>query len=176
MTPRVICWQDDKLPQGILVKHRHTASLQYSSPHMPLHRRSRSTATHIRHYSHVSYISSSNITAHSEDLTAKEFADIAGIKILPEDDNQSQHNELTVEETHNDQVSLDEECLSVKSSGLSALKPTIMDDAFWRNESASTKSSDEEDIPPLARLLPPLPPQRKVIKKGRFEIHVESAA
>ncbi|KAI8977302.1 hypothetical protein BDF20DRAFT_836120 [Mycotypha africana] len=52
-------------------------------------RRAAHSSKHIRHYSHVSCISSSNITVNSEDLTAKEFADIAGIRILSEDELQS---------------------------------------------------------------------------------------
>ncbi|KAL9547567.1 hypothetical protein MBANPS3_006109 [Mucor bainieri] len=36
--------------------------------------------------SNATHVSASNITVNSEDLTAKEFADIAGIRILPEDD------------------------------------------------------------------------------------------
>ncbi|KAL1928137.1 hypothetical protein VTP01DRAFT_3053 [Rhizomucor pusillus] len=95
--PRVICWQDP-LP-GILVNksnnnsknntpgHRHTSSA-VSVPTNVGHKRNK-TIVHVRHYSHVSYISSSNITVNSEDLTAKEFADIAGIKILPEDESSS---------------------------------------------------------------------------------------
>ncbi|KAG2227445.1 hypothetical protein INT45_007470 [Circinella minor] len=266
-TPRVVCWQDDNVPPGILVnhhqnrhnrqRHKHTTSLQcnpsFNNQNQqlgPLHRRSKSTAaTHVRHYSHVSYISSSNITAHSEDLTTKEFADLVGIKILDEDDDHHENNndsntdEQTTTHTtpwffddnnnsssiiHNqqqqqqhhqrdDNVSLDEECLSVKSSGLSIInkQPTIWDDAFWKTTTAVTQDStvttatttstksivegkeNKNNIPSLSRQLPQLPepplpqqqqplpktvvpslstPQRKVIKKGRFEIHVESAA
>ncbi|GAN06193.1 hypothetical protein MAM1_0115d05673 [Mucor ambiguus] len=36
--------------------------------------------------SNATHVSASNITINSEDLTAKEFADIAGIRILPEND------------------------------------------------------------------------------------------
>lgn len=110
--PRVICYQEEEQQRrSILVNrsgHRHTTSLQmpggssclnnnsslhhhHSSSSAIQHRRSK-TATHIRHYSHISYISSSNITAHSGDLTAKEFADIAGIRILP-DDQVSHHSD-----------------------------------------------------------------------------------
>ncbi|GAN07285.1 hypothetical protein MAM1_0155d06781 [Mucor ambiguus] len=86
---------------GILMKHKSPkASLFNTNPQQPRyhHRHTQSTqsaitattrrkkASHIRHYSHVSCISASNITVNSEDLTAKEFADIAGIRILSEDD------------------------------------------------------------------------------------------
>ncbi|KAI9265273.1 hypothetical protein BDA99DRAFT_604512 [Phascolomyces articulosus] len=254
-TPRVVCWQDDNIPPGILVnhnnrshhgrqRHRHTNSLQCPTTSSiqqqqqlgPLHRRSKSTAAthHIRHYSHVSYISSSNITAHSEDLTTKEFADLVGIKILDDDEEEDQqqathHTNNTTpwnfDENNNssiiqqsrppfhDNMSLDEECLSVKSSGLSIITkpPTIWEDAFWKTNTKTTqdstvttatttsnKSISEEENnnnvpspssppqqPPLpqpssslpTKTVAPLPkPQRKVIRKGRFEIHVESTA
>ncbi|KAJ8663223.1 hypothetical protein O0I10_001400 [Lichtheimia ornata] len=106
--PRVICYQEEEQQRrSILVNrsgHRHTTSLQmpggssclnnnssihhhhHQSSSSAIHHRRSKTATHIRHYSHISYISSSNITAHSGDLTAKEFADIAGIRILPDDE------------------------------------------------------------------------------------------
>ncbi|CAO3641055.1 unnamed protein product [Mucor fragilis] len=86
---------------GILMKHKSpNASLFNTNPQQPRyhHRHTQSTqsaitattrrkkASHMRHYSHVSCISASNITVNSEDLTAKEFADIAGIRILSEDD------------------------------------------------------------------------------------------
>ncbi|KAL9536811.1 hypothetical protein MBANPS3_012347 [Mucor bainieri] len=68
---------------GILMKHKSpNASLFNTNPQ----KARRKKASHIRHYSHVSCISASNITVNSEDLTAKEFADIAGIRILSEDD------------------------------------------------------------------------------------------
>ncbi|KAI8088786.1 uncharacterized protein BX664DRAFT_331371 [Halteromyces radiatus] len=83
-------------PPSILVKrsptpsshHRHTSSLQNSSiistpgsnSNRPAHYH------HSRHYSHISCISASNMTVNSEDLTAKEFADMAGIKILSDDE------------------------------------------------------------------------------------------
>lgn len=45
---------------------------------------------HVRHYSHVSCISASNITVNSENLTAKEFAEIAGIRILSEEEEEEE--------------------------------------------------------------------------------------
>ncbi|KAI9314286.1 hypothetical protein BX666DRAFT_1971981 [Dichotomocladium elegans] len=93
--PRVICRPEEKRATSILInkhnhhRHRHTSSLQTTTaPPMASHqqhRRSR-TATHIRHFS------ASNITTHSEDLTAKEFADIAGIRILPDDVDTTEHH------------------------------------------------------------------------------------
>ncbi|CAO3655297.1 unnamed protein product [Mucor hiemalis] len=64
--------------------HRHTNSSP--SAIITTTNRRKKIQQHIRHYSHVSCISSSNITVNSEDLTAKEFADIAGIRILSEDE------------------------------------------------------------------------------------------
>lgn len=55
-------------------------------------------SSHVRHYSHVSCISASNITVNSEDLTAKEFADMAGIRILSEQ-----------EQNHHDMMMIDQE-------------------------------------------------------------------
>ncbi|KAG1096379.1 hypothetical protein G6F42_018379 [Rhizopus arrhizus] len=93
---------------GILMKHKSpNASLFNTNPQQPRyhHRHTQSTqsaitattrrkkASHIRHYSHVSCISASNITVNSEDLTAKEFADIAGIRILSEDDDHDFEND-----------------------------------------------------------------------------------
>lgn len=92
--PRVVCWQNPQPLPSILVKrstnhhhhHRHNASA-LSAPAGPevASEQKRSYQHHIRHYSHVSYISSSNMTVNSEDLTAKEFADIAGIRIVPDE-------------------------------------------------------------------------------------------
>ncbi|CDH50322.1 predicted protein [Lichtheimia corymbifera JMRC:FSU:9682] len=114
--PRVICYQEEEQQRrSILVNrsgHRHTTSLQMPGGssclnnnstihHHPsssaIHHRRSKTATHIRHYSHISYISSSNITAHSGDLTAKEFADIAGIRILPDDESSSNSDSNNVQ-------------------------------------------------------------------------------
>ncbi|KAI8391011.1 uncharacterized protein BYT42DRAFT_542642 [Radiomyces spectabilis] len=67
-------------------RHRHTSSVQSTSAlSAPSFTQRRKPGHHVRHYSHVSYMSTSNITVNSEDLTAKEFADIAGIRILPEE-------------------------------------------------------------------------------------------
>jgi hypothetical protein len=70
-----------------MISHRHTNSSPsaFNGSGISTDRR-RKKASHIRHYSHVSCISASNITVNSEDLTAKEFADIAGIRILSEDE------------------------------------------------------------------------------------------
>ncbi|KAI9301426.1 hypothetical protein BJ944DRAFT_243281 [Cunninghamella echinulata] len=74
--------------------HRHTSSLQSGSViSTPSSTRPSSHFHHVRNYSHVSYLSASNITMNSEDLTAKEFADMAGIKIIPDDDNDDDRND-----------------------------------------------------------------------------------
>ncbi|KAG2189673.1 hypothetical protein INT46_007128 [Mucor plumbeus] len=77
-------------PQQQRYHHRHTQSTQSAITTATARRRK---ASHIRHYSHVSCISASNITVKSEDLTAKEFADIAGIRILSEDDDNDFEND-----------------------------------------------------------------------------------
>lgn len=174
--PRVICWQDpDKQPlPSILVKrepssslandqivrpghrpkHRHTASLQtgstLSAPARPGHRRSK-TSCHVRNYSYVSYISSSNITVNSEDLTAKEFADMAGIKILPDDDqvpdsqtcsecrNISSNNSSTCCCCYYDQ----DETHLISSNGSSLLMPPP-DYPEGRRASETTTTEDDE--------------------------------
>lgn len=43
--------------------------------------------------SNATHVSTSNITVNSEDLTAKEFADIAGIRILPEEEDEDEDKE-----------------------------------------------------------------------------------
>ncbi|KAI8069626.1 hypothetical protein BC940DRAFT_297130 [Gongronella butleri] len=64
-----------------------TAS-HHQLPPMPLNSSSTSAhrPVHYGHTRHYSQLSSSNITVNSEDLTAKEFADLAGIRILAETD------------------------------------------------------------------------------------------
>ncbi|CAO3580166.1 unnamed protein product [Absidia cylindrospora] len=69
--------------------HRYTNSLQSSSIiSVPGSSNSGKPAHyhHSRHYSHISFMSVSNMTVNSEDLTAKEFADMAGIRIIPDSD------------------------------------------------------------------------------------------
>ncbi|ORZ25057.1 hypothetical protein BCR42DRAFT_444870 [Absidia repens] len=69
--------------------HRYTSSLQSSSIiSVPGSSNSGKPAHyhHSRHYSHISFMSASNMTVNSEDLTAKEFADMAGIRIIPDSD------------------------------------------------------------------------------------------
>ncbi|KAL0097955.1 hypothetical protein J3Q64DRAFT_1716041 [Phycomyces blakesleeanus] len=80
--------QDDHPTTPFIRHHRHTSSLQSSGLSVPSinngrHKQSR----HVRHYSHVS----SSITVNSEDLTAKEFADYTGIRILSETDDDNEH-------------------------------------------------------------------------------------
>ncbi|ORX60671.1 hypothetical protein DM01DRAFT_1332803 [Hesseltinella vesiculosa] len=56
--------------------------------------------SHYGHTRHYSQLSSSNITVNSEDLTAKEFADMAGIRILAETDDMDDQ-----EDTHTSSIS-----------------------------------------------------------------------
>lgn len=80
--------------------HRHTNSSP--SAIITTNNRRKKSQQHIRHYSHVSCISSSNITVNSEDLTAKEFADIAGIRILSEDE--LVDNDITMADEYNNNM------------------------------------------------------------------------
>ncbi|KAF7729869.1 hypothetical protein EC973_003603 [Apophysomyces ossiformis] len=81
--PSILVRQQPTSDEPVFTRqHRHTSSALSA----PAFTQKSKLSSHIRHYSHVSYISSSNITVNSEDLTAKEFADIAGIKILSEDE------------------------------------------------------------------------------------------
>lgn len=79
--------------------HRHTNSSPSAITTTTTTNRKKKSQQHIRHYSHVSCISSSNITVNSEDLTAKEFADIAGIRILSEDE--LGDNDITMADEYN---------------------------------------------------------------------------
>ncbi|KAI9026524.1 hypothetical protein CLU79DRAFT_717493 [Phycomyces nitens] len=75
--------QDDH-PTPFVRHHRHTSSLQSSGLSVPSINGRHKQSRHVRHFSHVS----SSITVNSEDLTAKEFADYTGIRILSEDNNE----------------------------------------------------------------------------------------
>ncbi|KAI8642293.1 hypothetical protein BD408DRAFT_186133 [Parasitella parasitica] len=230
---------------GILMKHKSpNASLFNTKPHQQRyhHRHTQSTqsaitttrrkkAHHVRHYSHVSCISASNITVNSEDLTAKEFADIAGIRILSEDDDHDFENDSEGSllkkkicafcgDEENDIPSLvitpcrtntsiynkseilmdDDQDLDKDAAEYSSMveqDPQIWDQDFWQ------RPGESPPLPPLSQELiqktntfistsiepPPILHELKrnsqynmalnqdtYIKKGRFEIHLNSAA
>ncbi|SAM05901.1 hypothetical protein [Absidia glauca] len=173
-------------PSSILVKpaspnthhhhHRHTKSLQNAPSHHNYH--------HSRHPSHISFMSASNITVNSEDLTAKEFADMTGIKIIPDTDDDDNDDDKEKENDPNDKQPAimhpstpsiggnqqqqprpsyysyhagDEHDWSVLSSGSmhsQSSSTQIWDTGFW-------KRPDDVPPPPQQHLLPPNPSLRK---------------
>ncbi|KAI8371590.1 uncharacterized protein BYT42DRAFT_580796 [Radiomyces spectabilis] len=185
---------------------------------------SRKPSDHKRQNSHLSsYVLASNITTHSEDLTAKEFADIAGIKILPEDEFDDDAVMYTAssflpfpyhhrEETVN--MSLYTQS-SMYSHGDTLRRLQIWDPEFWINpdsgQSASSVGTSSQghiraadhvtkhhdsglELLPVShdlrrvKTVPDEDPYHRlglqrasttmarnhVIKKGRFEIHLET--
>jgi hypothetical protein len=177
---------------GILIKQSDTNPPQQTSqPQLTKINSRRSNATHI---------SVSNLTVNSENLTAKEFADIAGIRILPEveDDPMDGCSSKFTEDMHTRTVStaksfLDDDsvisCISIQES-----KPKIWDNEFWqnpennhqlvsRNNSTMTRRSSKPTNavvvePPILHELRRMStrnnedPQHCVIKKGRFEVQL----
>ncbi|KAI9270920.1 hypothetical protein EDC94DRAFT_512560 [Helicostylum pulchrum] len=146
------------------INHRHTNS----TPVIPTAaRRNNHNKSHVRHYSHVSCISSSNITVNSEDLTAKEFADIAGIRILSEQDEQVTHR-------CDEKVCTDYSSIYCASDGqdLADDGPQIWDNQFWQRPGVG---GDQQDMMP-AILHELKNNQDTYLKKGRFEIHLSSSS
>lgn len=167
------------------IHHRHTNS----TPVIPTNYRKK--AQHIRHYSHVSCISSSNITVNSEDLTAKEFADMAGIRIL------SENEEVTQEQHDCEQEKICTFCGDddsrlpslIVTSRISNNSSMIRSSSIYSNEEEEEKSSIEPQIwdnqfwtRPGQQycLMPPILHELKnnqdtFLKKGRFEIYLSSS-
>lgn len=159
-----------------IINHRHTNSTPITT---------KKKSQHIRHYSHVSCISSSNITVNSEDLTAKEFADIAGIRILSEDE-EILPNHTCLEKIctfcgDNDRMpslivtSRISNSSMIRGSDNSSIycppeeeEPQIWDNQFWRKPGQETIM-----MPPILHELKHH--QDTFLKKGRFEIHLSSA-
>ncbi|GAA5804026.1 hypothetical protein HPULCUR_009512 [Helicostylum pulchrum] len=173
------------------INHRHTNS----TPVIPTAaRRNNHNKSHVRHYSHVSCISSSNITVNSEDLTAKEFADIAGIRILSEQDEQVTHRcdekVCTFCGGDNDRLpslivtSRISNSSMIRSSDYSSIYcasdgqdladdgPQIWDNQFWQRPGVG---GDQQDMMP-AILHELKNNQDTYLKKGRFEIHLSSSS
>jgi hypothetical protein len=122
---------------------------------------------------------SATLTTHSEDLTAKQFADIAGIHILPE-----------LDDAMSSQI---DDPITVIShvSQRSEVQPKIWENDFWHTpeETVSRNNSLRRepvlDSGPYCSVEPPILHELRrmgtcgsdksgVIKKGRFEIHLES--
>lgn len=145
------------------IHHRHTQSA--------ITARSATRKKHIRHYSHVSCISSSNITVNSEDLTAKEFADIAGIRILSEEEDEQVGSKICTFCGTDELPSLIVNNSVIKSSNSSVYNsdeedPQIWDDNFWQKPSSSSLLEPPPILHELKRY------NDTYIKKGRFEIHL----
>lgn len=219
-------------PQQQRYHHRHTQSTQSAITTATARRKK---ASHIRHYSHVSCISASNITVKSEDLTAKEFADIAGIRILSEDDDNDfendneyslirkkictfcgdeendipsliitsnrmlRNNDINNSSVYNrseimiddDEEEQDEDLQEYDDSMFE--EPQIWDQDFWQRpgqteelpepaSKATTSNANTIEQPPILHELKRNSQynmtlnQDTFIKKGRFEIHLNSTA
>jgi hypothetical protein len=119
---------------------------------------------------------SATLTTHSEDLTAKQCADIAGICILPELDSQTDDPITVISHV----------------SQRSEVQPKIWDNDFWHTPKEETVSRNHSlrrepvlESGPHCSVEPPILHELRrmgtcgsdksgVIKKGRFEIHLES--
>ncbi|KAI7868187.1 hypothetical protein BDF14DRAFT_1742691 [Spinellus fusiger] len=152
----------DEAPPPFRHQHRHTSSMQSAALPIPSSTPKVKVSRHARHYSHVSYISSS-ITINSEDLTAKEFADYTGIRILPEDETSSDTSEsekrcecddeedvpvlssackghgrhkscdtTTMHVNEDSQISMKSYCTMHSHDTRAFRKPQIWDSDFWR--------------------------------------------
>jgi hypothetical protein len=169
--------------------HRHTNSTPVATTARKM------KASHIRHYSHVSCISSSNITVNSEDLTAKEFADIAGIRILSEDENDpidsnacslinkkicthcgdEENNipSLIVTSSNSSHHNNASSILSKSSlyNDMILDEPQIWDNDFWQRPGSSRLAAPSilHELKQNVSLN-----QDTYIKKGRFEIHLSN--
>ncbi|KAG2196206.1 hypothetical protein INT47_004732 [Mucor saturninus] len=179
-----------------LIGHRHTNSTPIQ-PTSSNNNNRKKTQQHIRHYSHVSCISSSNITVNSEDLTAKEFADIAGIRILSEDEEcprKHMEEKICTFCGQDDSERLPSLIVTSRISHSSMIRGSdhssiycppdytadreeeeeeeeghqIWDNQFWRKPGGDTIL-----MPPILHELKHH--QDTFIKKGRFEIHLSSA-
>ncbi|KAI8075481.1 uncharacterized protein B0P05DRAFT_588513 [Gilbertella persicaria] len=104
----------------------------------------------------------STITVNSEDLTAKEFADIAGIRILPENEREFTMDSMLV-------------TMSSKRTSISTCsikQPHIWDSEFWTPQSIMLPLSRNNSNPPILHELRQTN-NKKIIKKGRFEIQLD---
>ncbi|KAJ8662267.1 hypothetical protein O0I10_001960 [Lichtheimia ornata] len=109
-----------------------------------------SSSTHSRRgHHHIRQKSSSNITVNSEDLTAKEFADIAGIRILDDaslsccDNDAIMHTSSTSTRSSLQGRDYSHHRSMRSAASCSLLRPTphIWDAEFWSNPDASSSKS-----------------------------------
>lgn len=166
-----------------------------------------SSSANSRRGHHIRHKSSSNITVNSEDLTAKEFADIAGIRILDDASLSCCENDAIMHTTSTStrsslqgrDYSHHRSMRSAASCSLLRPTPHIWDAEFWSNPDASSSKSinnnhDGSSIKQQQSLQQSLQQEwgrrrstsndssrsrsainNCVIKKGRFEICLETA-
>lgn len=171
--------------------NRHTLPT-HTTPKLTgiLIKRSDTTPTSTTHHKQTNKRSraQSNLTVNSEDLTAKEFANIAGIRILPEVTTTSSSLEQQRKFTIIDE---DLELHTITSNyytTLSLNEFNIWDNQFWSHphhhtEEQHQQQDDRNLLPPIIVDPPILHELRRmgttekecVIKKGRFEIQLNSA-
>lgn len=171
-----------------MIHHRHTNST-------PIQTGRKKSQQHIRHYSHVSCISSSNITVNSEDLTAKEFADIAGIRILSEEETEGCKQKCKSEKIctfcgQEDNERLPSLIVTSRISQNSMIRGSDHSSIYCPPDSIHLSPEEEEEHQIWDNqfwkkpggetiLMPPILHELKhhqdtFIKKGRFEIHLSS--
>ncbi|KAI8890483.1 hypothetical protein K501DRAFT_281794 [Backusella circina FSU 941] len=182
--------------KSILIKHGHSRSVLTTMADASL---VAETSIPIRY--------SNTLTTNSEDLTAKEFADIAGIRILSEDQHQSETEDSIMHSISSrtpssfGQSSTDDHHLTVVSHASLAsrgdIQPKIWDNDFWLNSEENSSRAVSRNNSTRRDMLEPVlesganmvePPilhelrrmgtcgsdKSGVIKKGRFEIYLES--
>lgn len=188
-------------PSVINTKHNYHHRHTNSTPVITTTNARKMKASHIRHYSHVSCISSSNITVNSEDLTAKEFADIAGIRILSEEDDDPIESDACSllnkkickhcgdEENNMPSLIVTSSNSSHYNNANSTLsrgsiyndimmlddEPQIWDTDFWQRPGERSSSSRPATPSILHELKQNVSlSQDTYIRKGRFEIHLSN--
>jgi hypothetical protein len=158
--------------------HRHsTATAPTSSKKLKSilvnHNKSSSAVSDLTHQHYSSHMSISNMTINSEDLTAKEFASIAGIEILPEEDEQriSDDDDISILYTIS---SFDVGNSLMSRQSRDSTRPTrIWDPGFWQrpyHHEEEEEEEEEEDLPILNQFRSE---NASVIRKGRFEIYLD---
>lgn len=152
---------------GILLKPSRHARHGSTQSAIVFGTQPKKSTKHIRHYSHVS---ASNITVNSEDLTAKEFAEIAGIQILSEDE---QEDEITEQKCHD----FINQYTTVSTIGSTLDEPHIWDIEFWKhpknkNHQQEYKQKEMNDYIPILHELKSNNNNYDTFKKGRFEITI----
>lgn len=174
---RSIAWSLPPHPPSILVKKPSSAEIRRSS--ILVNSSGVSVGSRSRHGHHAS---SSNITVNSENLTSKEFADVTGIRIAPDHRCCSSSSSCAAGDALT-------QTASTRSNSLhhdGRQKLMIWDKEFWEPPNRSKKqpkrltAADPPIIDELRRLNTRSSDQDGtvrscVIKRGRFEISLETA-